>query len=149
MFKFLRKSVLVAAVLLAVFTVIYYIIKPLGVKLEIGAAQYRVELAITQAEKSKGLSGRPDLDDGHGLLFVYDHKEQYRFWMKGMKFPLDFVWIADGKVVDLTENVPPPVSEENPAILSPKTPVNQILELPGGSISRSGLKIGDGVKVKF
>jgi uncharacterized membrane protein (UPF0127 family) len=80
------------------------------------------------------------------MLFVYDHKEQYNFWMRGMKIPLDFVWINGREVADVTENVPPPSSAfAAPSIVKPAVPVDKILELSAGSIASLGIKTGDRV----
>ncbi len=147
--KLFRHPAFIVGLILTGILIIYYSVRPLGVRLEINDFTYKVDLAITPQEKSQGLSGRFTLPEGRGMLFVYDHKEQYNFWMKDMKFPLDFVWIADGKVVDLTENVPPSEPEVAPVVVTPKAPVNQILELPAGSIQSNKIKIGDSVKIIF
>ena len=44
-------------------------------------------------ERSQGLSGRPNLAAGTGMLFVFEQAGSYAFWMKDMRFPLDMVWI--------------------------------------------------------
>ena len=93
----------------------------------------------------QGLSGKDSLPPNHGRLFVYDHQEQYEFWMKGMKFPLDFIWIADHTVVNITENVPAPTGLM-PAIVKPYVDVDKILEVTAGTITKSGIKVGDTVQ---
>jgi hypothetical protein len=43
------------------------------------------------------------------MLFIFESEGLYSFWMKGMRFPLDMVWInAECAVVDITKEVPPP-----------------------------------------
>src|SRR4026208_1251957 len=64
-----------------------------------------IEIAQTQIEREKGLSGRDTLPENSGMLFVFDKPDYYAFWMKDMKFPLDFIWIRDQKVVQITEGV--------------------------------------------
>lgn len=127
-----------------VFTLVYYTRNPLVPKIRVGNVSFIIELALTQQEKEKGLGYREQLPEGHGMLFAYDHKEKYQFWMKGMKFPLDFVWIAERRVVDITENVPPPSGSLIPTA-SPKEPVSQILELNAGEVKKNGIRIGDDV----
>ena len=80
-------------------------------RLKVGQAEVRVEVAVTAEQKSRGLAGRENLAEGEGMMFVFDQPGQYGFWMKGMKFPLDFVWIADNKVVEITEDIPVDVNE--------------------------------------
>ena len=101
---------------------------------------------MTAKEKERGLSGRKELKPETGMLFLNDHKEVYPYWMKEMRFPLDFVWIDGNIVIDLTENVPIPEGNTLP-IIHPKSAVDKILELNVGGIKRIGIEIGD--KVTF
>src|SRR4051812_21812815 len=56
-------------------------------------------LAKSEKEKVKGLSGRKSIKDNEGMLFVFDKKDKYPFWMKGMQFPIDIIYIDDNRVV--------------------------------------------------
>src|SRR5918992_1579604 len=57
----------------------------------IGDASFVVELAVTPQERAQGLSGRPGLAPGTGMLFIFGTEDLYSFWMKDMRFPLDMV----------------------------------------------------------
>ena len=124
---------------------LYYKKNPLVSKVRIDTHTFTVDVAVTPLEKMNGLSGRDPLPENHGMLFVYDHKEKYEFWMKGMKFPLDFIWIADHTVVQLTENVPAPTGLI-PAIVKPTQSIDKILEVSAGSIKTKSIKVGDVVQ---
>src|SRR5512144_250193 len=63
-----------------------------------------VELARSVPEKARGLSGRPGLKPGHGMLFVYEQPQPIGIWMKDMRFPLDIIWVRDGRIVHLEKN---------------------------------------------
>ena len=77
------------------------------------------------------------------MLFMYEEPGLHEFWMKDMKFGLDFVWIdSERKVVGVTENVSP---ESYPEKLNPPLPVNYILEVPAGSVKKFDIKTGDQV----
>lgn len=123
----------------------YYRKNPLTSKVRIGSNVFTVDVAVTSIEKMKGLSGRESLAANHGMLFVYDHKEQYEFWMRGMKFPLDFIFIADRTIIDISENITPPTSIF-PAIVKPQISADKILEVNAGTIRSAGIKIGDTVQ---
>src|SRR5438094_9545272 len=56
-----------------------------------------VEVARTDAEREKGLGGHAPLGQYDGMLFIFDQPAPYAFWMKGMTFPLDMLWIDGGK----------------------------------------------------
>jgi uncharacterized membrane protein (UPF0127 family) len=62
--------------------------------------------------------------------------------MRGMRFPLDLIWISDGRVAGLTRNVPATF----PGELTSPAPVDQVLEVPGGFADRYGIKAGDRVR---
>lgn len=103
-----------------------------------------VEVADTEALRTRGLSGRANLAQDHGMLFIFPVPNYYRFWMKDMKFPLDFIWINKGKVVDLTENVPvPKTANEILPTFTAKYPFDKVIEVNAGIIRSLRLRIGD------
>ena len=105
-----------------------------------------VELALTNEERQKGLMGRENLDDGEGMLFVFDDEKKHEFWMKNMIISLDIIWIdSDGKVVHIEKQVPP--CEENCIIYSPSAPAKYVLELNSGSAKR--LSIENGIEIQL
>lgn len=110
-----------------------------------------VKIAKTSEEREKGLSGVTSLAENEGMLFIYPQKGIYKFWMKEMNFPLDFLWIADGKIVDITENIPaPPANSPNNKIATcqPNKPVDMVLEVNAGWVKKNKIKIGDGFYLK-
>jgi len=138
----MKRILIIFGVLVIICVVGYYMRHPLESRIQIGTTIFTVELAVTSAEKERGLGYRNDLDPVHGMLFPYDHSEKYSFWMKGMRFPIDILWIRDGKIVDISKNVPVATTSTLP-IYSPREPANQVLELTAGTSDRNGIKIGD------
>lgn len=137
--------VVVGGILLLSFG-LYYQSHPLTSKVRIGNTVITTEVAATEAQKQKGLAGRSFLAGDHGMLFPYDHKEQYNFWMRGMLIPLDFIWIDGKYIVDITENVLPPKGTEPLNIVKPRVEVNKVLEINAGLVQRNGIRIGDTVE---
>ena len=77
--------------------------------IQIGGNRFEVILARTQKERKDGLSKYDRLPDGTAMLFVFDSEDvRTAFWMKGMKFPIDIIWVNDGKVSQIKSNVPVP-----------------------------------------
>lgn len=101
-----------------------------------------VELAQNAKQWEKGLSGRVDLGDTDGMLFVFPHYHVPVFWMKEMNFPIDMIWIAGGKVVDITYEAKVETSDKLPTY-SPVVPVNMILETRAGWAKENNIAIGD------
>ena len=107
-----------------------------------GRVTVRVEVAVTDKEHTRGLSGRPGLAPGTGMLFAYPAPSLRSMWMLGMRFPLDFLWIREGRIVDLFERVPPPRPGEQPRTVTSPEPAQYVLELPAGFIRAHGLRRG-------
>ena len=125
--------------------------KPPGSVVQIGEASFRVDVAVTGAERSQGLSGRATLEPDTGMLFVYDSDGPRTFWMPDMHFPLDMIWILSDCVVNgVTANVPnPPAStprDQLPRYPS-DGPVRFVLELNAGQAAAHGITKDD--KVQF
>lgn len=121
-----------------------------------------VEISDTALKRAKGLSGRKCLknDEGNcsesaeGMLFLFGKPEKRSFWMAGMNFPLDIIWINENKIVAVSKNIQPPKlslslskSNELPAIVSPSVEADKVLELSAGAVEKFNIKIGDKIKI--
>ena len=119
-------------------------------KIKIGDVIFEVELAINPAERAKGLSGRNILDKNNGMLFVFSEDSATQFWMYGMKFSLDIVWISNScKIIDITYNAEHPEnpnSSEGLVLYSSKLPATYTLEINAGEIDLYNINIGELVK---
>lgn len=139
----------VFAVLIFSLSLVGYIsYKTIRPKIQFNSTSYTIELALTDDEKKKGLSNRDSMPLTHGMLFVYPVAEKYDFWMKGMRFPLDFVWLRDKTVVDITPNVQPDNGPEY-RLYHPDSPANMILELNAGEAAKAGIVIGQQAVIRF
>lgn len=105
-----------------------------------------VEVADTDFERRQGLSKRESLGENVGLLFVFEEENiTPSFWMKDMQFAIDIIWIDDGKVVQVDENIEPPSADTPDSSLklfAPATPVDYALEVNAGFSERNGIEKG-------
>ncbi len=108
------------------------------------------EVVRTERERNQGLGGREDISINEGMLFLFDDAGTYPFWMKGMKFAIDIIWINSDKIVGITEDVPPEPGESDAelALYLPPTPVNKVLELKAGRVRLFRAEAGDEVKIR-
>ena len=92
----------------------------------VNEARIRVLVADTPQERAAGLSGYAGLPEDAGMLFVFPEPRQPSFWMKGMKFAIDIIWIADGTVVQIDASVspPPPDTPDRPTAALPARRTN-------------------------
>lgn len=108
-----------------------------------------VSLAKTPAQITKGLGGTTNLPHDHGMLFIFPNLDQMHvFWMKDMLIPIDIIWINDGAIVQIDENIQAPLNgtPDNELTKYPSfTPVDYVLEVNAGFSQEKGLKVGDTV----
>ncbi len=118
---------------------------------KLGNKEYSAILVKSDKDKMKGLSGRTSLDKNTGMLFVFDKKAPYPFWMKDMKFPIDIIYINDDSIVDIFENVPAPQKAAplySLPVYKPKSDANYVFEINAGQTKQNDIKIGDKVSFK-
>ncbi len=106
----------------------------------VGKHTFRVDVADEPVERYQGLSGREKLDDGGGMLFIFEKPDLYGFWMKDMRFSIDIIWIKRGRVAGISEKLDP---SSYPKLFYPPEPVDYVLEISSGEASRRGIKVGD------
>lgn len=104
---------------------------------------FKVEIADTPQERSKGLMFRKELAQDRGLLFVFEIEDKHGFWMENALIPLDIIWLSRNKeVVHIETNVQP--CRQNPCpVVYPKERGLYVLEINAGETRRLGLKAGD------
>ena len=112
--------------------------------IEIGLQRISVDVADTPARKSRGLSGRAVLPDGHGMWFPYPAPRHHSFWMKDMEVDLDFVWVRGGAIVEIHERIA--AEGGSGTMIRPTEAADAVLEVPAGTVARWGWKIGDAVR---
>lgn len=94
-----------------------------------------------EAELEKGLSGTDSLPADHAMLFVFPNADKWGIWMKDMNYPLDIVWLNEDRVViHMEKNVSP---SSYPKAFKPDQPARYVIELPSGTIEKTGIVIGD------
>lgn len=101
-------------------------------------------------EQEKGLSGtRAETLQADGMLFEFKDQEERVFWMNGMNYALDIVWIRDNKIVKIQTDVPAPKPGEDPVkMYSRPFEVDMVLEVPAGIVGQSGMVEGHLIEVK-
>ncbi len=103
------------------------------------------DVSDTDAKKELGLSGRTSLLPGTGMIFLFDKKDRYGFWMKDMNFSIDIVWVDDNfTVLDIKENVSP---ETYPQVFMPSESSKIVLELPAGFCAKKKITTGSVFKI--
>lgn len=105
----------------------------------VGGRTFAVEIAATDEARAKGLSERDGIADGRGMIFLFDTPGRQGFWMKGMRFAIDIVWLRENRVVHIAREVP----TDHVGVIFPDHEADTVLETAAGTLS--DVKIGDPV----
>lgn len=109
---------------------------------------FNVEIADSLEEREKGLMNREYLDLDSGMLFLFDKKSRYSFWMENTLMPLDVIWIDESKKIVFIKENALPCKTENCELLTPGKEALYVLEINGGIVEKIGLKVGDVAEFK-
>ncbi len=114
-------------------------------------AVLNIELADTDAKRSKGLGFRDSLATNSGMLFDHNPPAKYTYWMKGMRFPIDILWIRDDEIVDIQPGIPIPVEGQSDDTLEKyrsTVEINRVLETNAGFVDVNNIVRGDKIILK-
>lgn len=119
----------------------------------IGTNVIKLEVASTPQEIQHGLMGRTALDKDSGMVFLFKPASPTRFWMYNCFISLDMLFIKDGKIMRICENVPPCKSKdpsECPTYPADESvTASEVIEVNAGYCKQHGIKQGDTVKFDF
>jgi uncharacterized membrane protein (UPF0127 family) len=101
---------------------------------------FKCEVADNPFERSEGLQHREDLDQGSGMLFIYEDAGQRNFIMPNMNFPLDIIFISeDGTVLNVEEAEPE----------QPGTPREEYVRYPSDGDAMYVVEINQGLSGRY
>jgi hypothetical protein len=117
-----------------------------SVHVELAGEPFELELAVTDAQRTRGLKGRPSIDSNGGMLFVFPEADVRRFWMRDCLVPLDILFIdSDGKIdsIHTLPPAPPGTPRDAVAVANSVGAVPYVIELRSGRADELGLSRGD------
>ena len=119
-------------------------------EVRIGGQTVIVDVAKTEKDRARGLSGRTKIGINEGMLFLFPNEGRYPFWMKDMRVPIDILWIREGRIVGVEEMVYPEqnISPEMLTLYTSPLPVDKVLELAGGRFHILRARIGNVVRIR-
>ncbi len=116
------------------------------IMVKVSGQQLNVKVAKTVDQKILGLGELDKLPANEGMLFNYKNYIIPVYWMQGMRFPIDIIWIKDDIVVGYEKDLSPPINNTSLQTYQPKTLVNFVLEVNAGFVDKYDLRIGDRIE---
>lgn len=112
----------------------------------------RVQLAVTDDQKTMGLMERTALADDAGMLFVYDSTQppDAGFWMFRTRIPLDIAFLDSAGTIRAVRTMTPctaTIAQGCPTY-APEVPYRYALEVNGGWFARRGVGAGHTVLLR-
>jgi len=113
-----------------------------NIALNLKGVMFDFEVVNSREDMYLGLSGRESLCSACGMLFVFPDSAARSFVMRNMNFPLDIIFISQGRIVKIHHNLPPegafPVN-----FYASDAPADVVLEINAGLANMLGLRVGD------
>ncbi len=111
--------------------------------IRIGSHEFKVELALDDEKRTRGMMFRNDMPPDAGMLFVFDDQQPLAFWMRNTRIPLDIIYFnREGKRVSIQPHAPPCRTERCPTFPSTGEAM-YVVELNGGRAAELGLGAAD------
>lgn len=121
---------------------------PVTAQVEINGELIELEVARTQEEQAMGLMYRDTLAANRGMLFPLEPPRKAQFWMKNVEIPLDMIFLHEGEVRAIAQEVPPCTKSPCPTY-GADTKIDQVIELQGGRAEELELEVGDALTVEY
>lgn len=107
----------------------------------INGHRFEVELAVTPAERARGLMFRESLPAGRGMLFVFESEQPLSFWMRNTSVPLSIAYIdSNGVITDILDMEPFDLTS-----VPSSRPARYALEVNRGEFRKKGIRPGNRV----
>ena len=107
----------------------------------INGHRFEVELAVTPAERARGLMFRESLPKNRGMLFVFESEQPLSFWMQNTSVPLSIAYIGDdGIIIDILDMKPFDLTS-----VPSSRPARYALEVNRGEFRKKGIRPGNRV----
>ncbi|MCB4799447.1 DUF192 domain-containing protein [Neotamlana laminarinivorans] len=103
---------------------------------------FDIEIAETEYETQTGLMYRNNMEENHGMLFIFNDMQPRSFYMKNTKIGLDLIFIDNNnKIVSFQKNAKP----YNEASLPSNVPAKYVFEINAGLVDKWEIAVNDSI----
>lgn len=104
-----------------------------------GGRETRLQIALTDLERTRGLMGRRALAPDEGMLFVFSSDEPRSFWMRNVPINISLGYLtADGRL----DEIKALYAEDPSTIPSRSKRIRYVIELPEGWFEKNHISPG-------
>ena len=107
-----------------------------------------IEIADTPNKRARGLMDRSQMDENHGMLFIFEDHEvrPHTFYMKNTRIPLDIMYFdKDSVLINIARNAQPGAeSAMSPGgtVAAAAADSKFVVEINGGLAESWGIEVG-------
>jgi uncharacterized protein len=117
------------------------------VKATINGHVFTLEVAKTAQQQEIGLMFRQRLANNRGMLFPVIPPRPIDLWMKQTRINLDVIYIRNGKIIKMDQNLAP-CQPEQCEVYSSGADVDSVIEIAGGTAAKLQLQVGNTVDIQ-
>ena len=110
---------------------------------------YKLEIAMSEKQKSQGLQHRDHLDKDTGMLFFMRGVKTPKFWMKETLIPLDIIWLDEEGKIFYIEHAAVPCEKDPCPTYGPNASAAYVLEVNSGEASRLDMRLGERIDLQL
>jgi hypothetical protein len=110
------------------------------IQTHINKHEYKTKVLTKPEDITLGMMGRKFTSQFDALLFVMNTQFPSSFWMKNCIVPLDVIFIQNGKITAIHHSCPPCTTLQCPTYAGTG---NLVIEMPGGTCKKNGIKKGN------
>lgn len=105
-----------------------------------------VKTADSETDLVAGLSVIPELNEGEAFLMQFNEPGSHQIWMKGVKYPIDVMWLdQDLKIIHIVPSMDP---KSYPKTFGPGQDSTYVIETKAGFVKDNKIKVGNKVVLK-
>ena len=103
---------------------------------------FSVEMALSGGEQARGLMHRTNMEENHGMLFLFSGVSKRSFWMKNTLIPLDIIFLREDGSIHHIHHMAKPLDK---TLVTSIEGSKAVLEINGGLSDQMGIQVGDKV----
>jgi hypothetical protein len=115
------------------------------IELSVGPAKIRLEIARSSEEQRLGLMNRARLDEGRGMIFIFNDERVAQFWMKNTSIPLSIAFVSKSGIIQSIKDMEP--FDLSTTQADGNRYSKYAIEAPKGWFARAGVREGDSIDV--